>query len=218
MRQALVSVHAARDQTGPVMFEILTVCTGNICRSPLAELLLRGRLADLEGHIHSAGTYGLDQVPMTTEAQRLATLNGVPAETAAAHRSQPLDEALLSSPDLILVMTREHRRQVLELAPSRMRAVFTLREFARLAEAVTDDDLRAAAASAGTDPAKRLRAVAGTIAAHRGIVGAPSNPQDDDVIDPYRRSWNTYQLTAEQLVPTIDQVVRAVRIVHHSVG
>lgn len=194
------------------MFEILTVCTGNICRSPLAELLLRERLAGLGGHIHSAGTYGLDQVPMTKEAQRLATLNGVPAEAAEAHRSEPLYESLLANPDLILVMTRDHRRQVLELAPSRMRAVFTLREFARLAAATTEDDLRTAADNAGTDPANRLRAVAAKIAAHRGIAAPPTTPQDDDVIDPYRRSWETYQLAADQLVPAIDQVVRAVRI------
>lgn len=195
------------------MFEILTVCTGNICRSPLAELLLREQLADVPANIHSAGTYGLDAVPMTQEAQRLATLNGVAPEAAAAHRSTPLDDIQLSGPDLILVMTRDHRREVLEVAPARMRAVFTLREFARLAATIPDDQLRSAAEQAGPEPSARLRAAAALIAAHRGVVGAPPSPDDDDVIDPYRRSWQTYELTASQLVPAIDQVTRVVRLV-----
>ena len=194
------------------MFEILTVCTGNICRSPLAELLLRERLADLPGRIHSAGTYGLDAAAMTPEAQRLASLNGVDPEVAAAHRSQFLDESLLASPDLILVMTREHRRHVLELAPARMRVTFTIREFARLAAGAADADILAAAESAGLDDSARLRAVAALVASRRGMVTVPARPESDDVVDPYRRSWATYELSAGQLIPAVDEVVRVVRL------
>lgn len=195
------------------MFEILTVCTGNICRSPLAELLLRERLADLSGQIHSAGTYGLDHAAMTEEAQRLATLNGVAPEAAAAHRSRPLDESMLSSPDLILVMAHEHRRQVLEWAPARMRSTFTIRELARLAAGATDAEIIAAADQAGPDPSARLRAAAAWIGSRRGMASPPATPESDDVVDPYRRSWETYQLSASQLVPAVDQVVRVVRLV-----
>ncbi|MFT3888344.1 MAG: hypothetical protein QM713_09325 [Arachnia sp.] len=193
------------------MFEILTVCTGNICRSPLAELLLRERLAGLPGRVHSAGTYDLGSAPMSSDAQRLAVGLGVPSAAAAAHRSSPLMESTLSSPDLVLVMTREHRRHVLELAPARMRSVFTVREFERLAAPLSDDEVVSWADDAGSDPSARVRAAASLVASNRGMVPA-SRPEDEDVIDPYRRSWDTYQLSASQLLPGIEAVARVVRL------
>src|SRR5690606_12746543 len=47
---------------------ILTVCTGNICRSPLAEAVLASRLADLDLRVHSAGTQALVGHGMPPEA------------------------------------------------------------------------------------------------------------------------------------------------------
>ena len=194
------------------MVEILTVCTGNICRSPLAEQLLRVSLEPLGATVHSAGTMGLDAAPMTTEAQRLALDLGVRGEMAAAHRSRYLTERELDSPDLILAMSREHRRRIVELAPSRLRSTFTVREFARLAEPVPDDEIRAAAGAAGADAAARLRAAASAVAAQRGMIAPPTDAADDDVIDPYRRSWETYERSAAQLVPAIAQVARVVAV------
>ncbi len=194
------------------MFEILTVCTGNICRSPLAELLLTQQLAGLPGQVHSAGTYDLGTRQMTNDAQRLATREGVSPDAAAAHRSRALTEGLLRSPDLILVMARDHRRQVLEMAPVRMRSTFTIREFARLAAEATDAELATAAAEAGDDPSDRLRAACDVVASYRGMAPAPGHAEDDDVIDPYRRSWDTYELTASHLLPAIRQVSRVLHL------
>ncbi|MEJ1156008.1 low molecular weight phosphatase family protein [Microbacterium marmarense] len=194
------------------MFEILTVCTGNICRSPLAEQLLRTRLADFSPQVTSAGTRGLAAAEMTTEAQRLATDRGVPEPDAAAHRSRFLTEQHLISPDLILAMTREHRRDIAELAPSRLRSTFTVREFARLYASTTPEQIRAAADAAGPAAADRVRAMAATVAGQRGLAFPPDDPADDDVIDPYRRSFKTYELSADQLVPAIDSVVDAITV------
>ncbi|MFE1645842.1 low molecular weight phosphatase family protein [Microbacterium sp. P01] len=193
------------------MIEVLTVCTGNICRSPLAEQLLRTRLSDLDVHVASAGTRGLRDAPMTPEALRLATELGVDPADSSAHRSRYLTEAQLSDPDLILAMTREHRRAIVELAPSRLRSTFTVREFARLAADIDDELLREAAESAGPDASSRVRAVAALVASRRGLVLPPDDPTDDDVIDPYRRSWSTYQLSASQLEPATREVVRVLR-------
>lgn len=186
--------------------EILTVCTGNICRSPLAALVLRTRLADLGVDVTSAGVRGLNAATMTPEAIDLAVEYGVTAEAADTHRSRYLIEALLASPDLILTMTRDHRRDVAELAPSRLRSTFTVREFARLAEALSDDEITAAAV--GDDASARLRAAAAAVAGQRGLVP----PGDDDVIDPYRRDWKIYRESADQLVPALAQVERVVRL------
>lgn len=194
------------------MLEILTVCTGNICRSPLAAQLIRARLAPLEVNAHSAGTRGLNAAEMTPEAAKLAAALGVTAEHSSSHRSRFLTEQHLQSPDLILTMARDHRREVAELAPSRLRNTFTIREFARLASAIPAADLRQSAEDAGPDAANRLRAVATTIASHRGLVPQPGDPAADDVVDPYRRSWETYQRSAAELEPAVDEVVRVVRL------
>lgn len=194
--------------------EIMTVCTGNICRSPLAELLLATRLADLGAEVHSAGVRGLSAAPMTPEAIDLAIEYGVTEADADAHRSRFLTEAMLVSPDLILAMTREHRREIAELAPARLRSTFTVREFARLAASLSDDDVADAVADAGPDatPGDRVRAAAAAVAGRRGLLPPPADPADDDVIDPYRRDWSVYRTSADQLVPALAEVERVIRI------
>lgn len=193
------------------MIEIVTVCTGNICRSPLAALVLGQRLADRGVRVGSAGTRGLAGHAMTDEAQRLALVRGVSATDAAAHRARFLDEPHLAPADLILAMAREHRRAVAELSPARARAAFTVREFARLAASVSDAALSAAVSGIPEhDAASRLRAALAVVSGQRGLVLPPADPADDDVVDPYRRSWETYELSAAQLDPGIDQVVRVV--------
>lgn len=191
------------------MVEVLTVCTGNICRSPLAEQLLRLHLAEIPTAITSAGTRAPRSAPMTPEALALADQLGIPTADSTAHRSRFLTEQHLVSPDLIITMTRDHRRQVAELAPSRMRSTFTAREFARLAAEVTDEEIRDAADSAPAQtPGARVRAAATLLASRRGMLLPPDKPEDDDVIDPYGRSWQTYVLSAQQLTPALGQVVR----------
>ncbi|GAA3763372.1 low molecular weight phosphatase family protein [Microbacterium kribbense] len=193
------------------MFEILTVCTGNICRSPLAQLLLATRLADLGVHVRSAGTHGMHQAAMPVEAQAIAKALGVDPDAAAAHRSRMLAEADMTTPDLIFAMARDHRREIVELAPSRMRAAFTVREFARLAADISDDDLHRAADAAGADASARVRAAAALVASHRGLTPPPADPSEDDVVDPYGRSWETYEQSALELVPALDVVERVLR-------
>ncbi|GAA5205029.1 low molecular weight phosphatase family protein [Microbacterium kyungheense] len=192
------------------MFEILAVCTGNICRSPLAEQLLRLRLSDLRPRVASAGTRGLPAAQMTPEAAHIAVALGVPSSETLAHRSRWLTEQHLTSPDLILTMTRDHRRAVAELAPSRLRSTFTVREFARLAQAAPADELRAAASTAPDDSA-RVRAVAAVVASYRGLSPAPDDAADDDVIDPFGQPWSTYLTSAQQLTPAVDSIARTLR-------
>lgn len=191
------------------MPELLLVCTGNVCRSPLAEVLLRRRFADLDVRVHSAGTHALAGAPMTPESVRLALLNGADPAVTDAHRARQLTEALLETPDLILGLTRAHRRQIVELAPHRVRAAFTLREFARLSAGIDDASFRS---EVGVhDPSERLTQGVAAVARMRGHVPRPVAPDDDDVVDPYRQSWNTYLRSADQLVPAVDRVAEVIR-------
>lgn len=193
------------------MIEILTVCTGNVCRSPLAALLLRARLADLDVEVGSAGVRALTGSPLTPETARLAAGYGVDAAAAAGHRGRRLTEAQLKSPDLVLAMDRTHRRAVVELSPRSLRSTFTLREFARLAQGLTDAEIRDAVAGAG-DPHERLRLALVRVSAQRGSVDPVPEPDADDVPDPYRRERAVYERSGALVASAVDDTVRVIRV------
>jgi len=194
-------------------FRILTVCSGNICRSPLAEQLLRMGLAQVDGvSVGSAGTIAMVGEGMPAEARALASRYGVP--DAAAHVARLLDESLIREADLVLGLAREHRRAVVELVPAATRKTFTLREFAHLATSVTDADLADAASSPFAEPVEanptldaRLREAVVAAASLRGVVVPFESPDDADVIDPFRRSAAVYEASAAQIVPAVSSTV-----------
>lgn len=203
------------------MLDILTVCTGNICRSPLAAQLLATRLADLGVTVSSAGTRARGGAPMTPEAQALAADRGIPSSLSAEHAARYLTPAHVAAADLVLAMTRDHRREIVELDPSRVRTAFTVRELARLAADVSDDELRAAASavagsgsavSADAEARARFAAALAVVAGRRGLVLPPPSPDDDDVIDPYGRSTATYERSADEMAPGLAAVERIVRV------
>ncbi|WDH79486.1 low molecular weight phosphatase family protein [Microbacterium esteraromaticum] len=187
---------------------ILTVCTGNICRSAIAEVVLRTSLRDLPVAIGSAGTGALVGHGMTPQAIDVAVRAGAAQKDAHDHRARYLVEPMLVQADLVLAMTREHRDVALQMTPGKRRQVLPVRELARLALAVDDERIRATAARAGSVPADRVTAVVSMLADSHLI--SPS--EADDVIDPYRRSDAVYQQSADELLPALAQVERVMRL------
>ncbi len=121
------------------LVRLLFVCTGNLCRSPVAERLVLARatrsLADSPELSHvevlSAGVHATDGERMDPHsAQALTTLGGDPGDFA----SQRLTAELTRAADLVLTMTRGHRQAVLGLNPRGLRRTFTLAEAADLAQ------------------------------------------------------------------------------------
>ncbi|HBX3114000.1 TPA: protein tyrosine phosphatase [Klebsiella pneumoniae] len=95
------------------MFEsILIVCTGNICRSPIAERFLRRELP--QKRIDSAGTGALINQEADKSAVEIAIKHGLSLE---GHRGQQFTPALARQYDLILVMEKAHLVQVGKIAP-----------------------------------------------------------------------------------------------------
>ncbi|MGO2820647.1 MAG: hypothetical protein ACTIA5_07600 [Brachybacterium tyrofermentans] len=113
---------------------VLLVCSANICRSPLAELLLLRGLGDSPGvRIESAGVRARTGSAMCAlAAEQLA--EGGRADGAASHRSRPLTTELLDEATLILATARDVRSEVVGLAPQVRDRVYTMREAAYLGE------------------------------------------------------------------------------------
>ncbi|GGH41149.1 arsenate reductase/protein-tyrosine-phosphatase family protein [Microbacterium album] len=194
------------------MLRVLTVCTGNVCRSPLAEVLLASALPADRVEVRSAGMRALVGDPMTPETVELAHKFGGASARVVGHRARLATESVLQEPDLIIGMAREHRHAVVDLMPSRLRATFTLRELARLAREATDAELQEAV-SGSDDPVQRLRSALALLASLRGVVEPPVDPAEDDVVDPYLRDAEVYRRAASELVPAVREVARLLSIV-----
>src|SRR5664279_1814186 len=119
-------------------FRILLVCEANVCRSPMAEYLLRNSLADKGADVHafeltSAGTHaddGAEMDPRTVD--QLTRLKVSPN----AFRSHTVTARDLDDADLILTATRAQRSMLLERLPTALRRSFTMLEFAQTAQHV----------------------------------------------------------------------------------
>src|SRR5438309_8964274 len=93
---------------------VLFVCTGNICRSPLAAALLERALKErgLDVNVTSAGTGAWDGAPASEGAYLVGLERGL---DLSGHRARLLTRELVEQADLILTMARHHRARVDEL-------------------------------------------------------------------------------------------------------
>lgn len=189
-------------------FSVVTVCTGNVCRSPLAEQLLRAGLAEIPVvSVSSAGTGALVGSPMDDQSRVLSAEFG--GRGADEHVARQLSEEIVSGADLVLAMAREHRSAAVEVSTRALRRTFTLRELARVVEAFTDADWAEVAQADGV--AARLRTLIDLAAALRGTVPPPESAEDDDVVDPFRQSPEVYRRSADELVPAARSIVSVLR-------
>ena len=181
-------------------FAVLFVCTGNICRSPLAEQLLRHSINTPDIVTYSAGTEAMVGQPMPEIQQTLARELGI--DSPEKHRGQQLTPEHIERADLILVMERAHRSIVVQQAPRALRRTFTFRELARISEVVPDEDLMFDSDSL----VDRLKILVEAAAINRGIAVPLETPEEDDIIDPYKRSKQTYFESRDQVVETLTAV------------
>lgn len=180
------------------LLDVLVVCTGNVCRSPLVERMLQsGFDAVVPGviRVHSAGTQALVGSPTTPEIAGLAERMGIDMDD---FRAQQLQMTQVQDADLVLALDRGHRAAVVELVPQALRKTFTLRELARIMPQVPVER--------GAWPQERWRSAVVWAARRRRAVAG--EPDADDVVDPYRRPDSVLWEMAGQLVPAADTLVQ----------
>lgn len=126
LREGAIERAAMNQFVKPV---IALVCTGNTCRSPMAETLLREQLSKKLGsdnavRVLSAGVAaspGIGASPQAVEVMGNRNLD------LTGHSSRPLDDSVMNVADLVLTMTRGHRAAILAAWPDMHDRVFTLR-------------------------------------------------------------------------------------------
>jgi protein-tyrosine phosphatase len=173
---------------------VLVLCTANQCRSPMGEVLLRARLAELgvDAEVASAGRLPGD-VPASEGAVLAMAGRGL---DLAEHRSRTCTRDDLRGADLVIAMAREHVRDAVLSHPEAFSRIYTLKELARRASAVgprrSSEDL----------PEYLARVHAGRT--HADLLGAS---EQDDVADPMGGSDREYEATATELEGLIGRVV-----------
>lgn len=105
----------------PAPFRVMTVCTGNICRSPMAEIVLRDRFeaAGLDGLVvvDSGGVSDEERGnPVDRRARATLAAHGYPA--GDGHRARRVRPEDLETHDLVLAMTAQHARALRRMAPT----------------------------------------------------------------------------------------------------
>jgi len=106
------------------MNSILTVCVGNICRSPVAEALLKSRLPGRK--VWSAGLHAVIGHGVEPTTREIAEQHGL---DVSAHRAQQVAAWMLSHADLVLVMEASHQQELQKLYPLARGKIRRLGEF-----------------------------------------------------------------------------------------
>jgi protein-tyrosine phosphatase len=188
---------------GPT-FNVLFVCTGNICRSAFAELLCRQLFDDRLGPaVHrclafsSAGLQAAVGSGMHPDTRGALALWGYPLyEAGAAFVARPLRPHMVAWADLILTAEESHRSEIAWSAPEAAPKLFTLRRFGRIA-----GTLDPAALPCGLLP--RAHALVTAAAAS----GEPLKPAEDSIPDPIGRPPDEHLRMADVIFEALGRFV-----------
>jgi protein-tyrosine-phosphatase len=196
---------------------ILLVCTGNICRSPMAEALFSNKVLARYPHlfpfvdISSAGTSAVEGGPATQAAVQVMDLWGVDLDY---HQAEQLTLRALAEADLIVVMSREHLLSVERMDPQALSRAFTLNYLAAQKDRVLEV-VGGSVPIGELELAQRAQRVLEALSAERGdarLSGKRSRePEFEsrafDIMDPMGGNLEVYLMVAEEIDNALDALM-----------
>lgn len=178
------------------MLNILFVCTGNTCRSPMAEGLLRKLSAErgIELGVRSAGVSAITGTSMSRHAAAILREEGFEGSIT----SSQLTEEMVNWADLILTLTRSHKQHVLHYYPEAVDKTYTLKEYTGSEESVRADlaELDSLYAQAELKRSLGQEPNAGDM---ERIIEIRQRIPSFDITDPYGGTREDYEMAAAEI-------------------
>lgn len=175
---------------------ILFVCTGNTCRSPMAEGMMRklARERNIGVEVRSAGVAAAKGMSISHHAEAVLREQGIGDRIL----STPLHEELVEWADLILALTESHKRQIIYTFPEAADKIYTLKEYAQDDPAVLAEreELQRLAADLELDRALGKKP---DEAAQRRLAELLQRMPGYDISDPFGGSRGEYDRTAAEI-------------------
>lgn len=178
------------------MPHIVFVCTANLCRSPMAEHLMRERLKarNVGWTLSSVGTHARPGASLDPNARAVLRRRGAPAPRNWT--SRVMSAKVLQSADLVLAVSHAHLTWVMTLAPAMSRRAFVMGQFATLLDnasgsAVSPQDLIALATTA------------------RALI-QPYDPSADDLADPIGGDERVFEQCADRIEAMLSSITRLI--------